>query len=890
MKTLHFVIAVILGFSILFVTNQAYAPCIEGPGINCNNYPPPALTQINADKLNYETTDKPAITIIGVPQTLAHLEVDDSYSNIIFTHDINLSSNGTGMYILDISSYKPGVYSAIATSSISKITTSFSIGIISSGGVPIVLNTDKNSYMPGGSITILGTCLPNTLVQLSLLDPNGVAVNSVPIFSDKTGYFSSSNFTIPTNAIAGIWQIDATRGISHARVQITINSTSNNSVQNMTNSTSIPPNAIRTQNGGWITPFTQTDNGTKLHIHYEVGTPVSGTVPPPVPNSITQYMLSPLYQFKSGVSTNDIVCKEGLYLAIKSHNLEPTCLKAGTISKLASRGFLYGINANETTNTTILIPPGSENPSSNKTYSPDVATVVLGVNNTVTWVNQAKTAHSFAPDMPLQQDGKSFGSDMLRPGGSYQFIFAEPGIFAYHGEPHPWQRGTIIVLPYESSNFTPFASKTYNLKQVHYYDSLNLNPKVSLYDYSYGGIDKDGLISIDNQTFYQTTLDNDIYKLKGVSMQFHNVTFSFPEGTLTTPGGAFVNLDVKFQDGFEEIYGGTMPSPDGSSIMVGGISIPTQYGPHLATKSITVLGNHTMPQAGLTIYNDKIKLLVSIDNQASSVLKLSLITNSKAIRYGESIWMEISVSNTLPIPFMALTENDWKFNASSLNVCSSSPVGISILSGYYTEENMTEGKQLSLYNNNVNCPYVLYEVTGYQFEPSSNKIMSCSDNAHNSCDAHEMRYQVSFSGYWSDNLHPFDIGTYTVIGADEWGHVAIEHFVVTNPESISITPENSQTLSINKNNGIVSGTRIIEINMNNFHQSRSPMVVQVFYPNDTLCRIDKIPSTSIQPDGFYKYNFTMSSADANAVYGNHRIIVTYNNQTVETIAGIAVPP
>ncbi|MDE1770427.1 MAG: hypothetical protein KGI28_07755 [Thaumarchaeota archaeon] len=325
-------------------------------------------------------------------------------------------------------------------------------------------------------------------------------------------------------------------------------------------------------------------------------------------------MLPPLKQFRSGISTNDIVCKEGLYLAIKSNNQEPVCLKAGTISKLASRGFLYGINANETTNTTILIPPGSEDPSSNKTYSPDVATVVLGVNNTVTWVNQAEAANSIAPDMPLQQDGKLFDSNgVIKPGGSYQFTFTEPGTFAYHGEPHPWQKGTIIVLPY--SNSTDILAKTYSLKQVHYYDSSNLHPKISLYDYSYDGIGKDGLVSIDNQTFYQTTLDNDIYKLKGVSVQFHNVTFSFPEGTLITPGGAFVNLDVKFQDDSEEIYGGTMSSPDGSSIMVGGISIPTQYGPHVTTNSITVLGNHTMPQAGLTIYHDKIKLLVSADDK-----------------------------------------------------------------------------------------------------------------------------------------------------------------------------------------------------------------------------------------------------------------------------------
>lgn len=179
------------------------------------------------------------------------------------------------------------------------------------------------------------------------------------------------------------------------------------------------------------------------------------------------------------------------------------------------------------------------------------------------------------------------------------------------------QNGWTVSNPFNRIADTDVLSvKSYNLKQVHYYDSSNLNPKASLYDYSYDGIEKDGLVSINNQIFYQTTLDNDIYKLKGISRQFHNVTFSFPEGTLATPGGAFVNLDVKFQDGFEEIYGGTTYNPDGSG-SVGGISIPTQYGPHLATTSITVLGNHTMPQAGLTIYKDKIKLLVSYDNHSS---------------------------------------------------------------------------------------------------------------------------------------------------------------------------------------------------------------------------------------------------------------------------------
>ncbi|GEM_PF-7117543 len=55
--------------------------------------------------------------------------------------------------------------------------------------------------------------------------------------------------------------------------------------QNETNST-IPKNAIRTPNGGWITPLQTTDmNGNKLTIHYETGTGASGNVLPPSDSS-----------------------------------------------------------------------------------------------------------------------------------------------------------------------------------------------------------------------------------------------------------------------------------------------------------------------------------------------------------------------------------------------------------------------------------------------------------------------------------------------------------------------------------------------------------------------------------------------------------------------------
>src|SRR3989441_19904 len=123
-----------------------------------------------------------------------------------------------------------------------------------------------------------------------------------------------------------------------------------------------------------------------------------------------------------------------------------------------------------------------------------------------------------------------------------------------------------------------------------------VSPKIVLTNSFYDGIDKQGkaLVSINNQTFYQFTLGHSIDDLqRGESIKFQNVTFSFPEGLMKTIAGGITILDIKFQDGNEEIYTG----------------IPTRYGSS-ANNTLTILSNHASPQAGLTYYKDEIKLLV----------------------------------------------------------------------------------------------------------------------------------------------------------------------------------------------------------------------------------------------------------------------------------------
>ncbi|MDE1819192.1 MAG: hypothetical protein KGI19_11390, partial [Thaumarchaeota archaeon] len=73
-----------------------------------------------------------------------------------------------------------------------------------------------------------------------------------------------------------------------------------------------------------------------------------------------------------------------------------------------------------------------------------------------------------------------------------------------------------------------------------------------------------------------------------------------PQGLARTIEGGKTTLDIKFQDHGEEIYDG----------------IPTRYGPY-ANNAITLLSNHILPQAGITYYDDQIKLLVSTEKNGT---------------------------------------------------------------------------------------------------------------------------------------------------------------------------------------------------------------------------------------------------------------------------------
>jgi len=89
--------------------------------------------------------------------------------------------------------------------------------------------------------------------------------------------------------------------------------------------------------------------------------------------------------------------------------------------------------------TVSMVPGAGGNTSIGKAYTPDPLTVVVGVNSTVTWVN-----NDIAPHTVTANDA-SFDSGNVSPGQSFTFTFTTPGTYQYHCVYHPWMTGTVIV-------------------------------------------------------------------------------------------------------------------------------------------------------------------------------------------------------------------------------------------------------------------------------------------------------------------------------------------------------------------------------------------------------------------------------------------------------------
>ena len=130
---------------------------------------------------------------------------------------------------------------------------------------------------------------------------------------------------------------------------------------------------------------------------------------------------------------------------------------------------------------------------------------------------------------------------------------------------------------------------------------------------------------------------------------------------------------------------------------------------------------------------------------------------------------------------------EWPLSGLSLGPCGplNFPVGVAIIQGYYTSSDVSAGRPLGLYQpGEYSCPAILSEIDAYVFQPSSDRASIVGSCTTEPCFAENMSSTVGARGYWIESLLPsaafseFAPGLYTAVGGDEWGTLAVLHFLV----------------------------------------------------------------------------------------------------------------
>lgn len=205
------------GTYVLFATQETeFATVLFGVG----QLPSPPLIA-TMDALNYKTSEKPKINIIGPPLATISLIIIDPSDKQKFTDSFSLGIDGYHTYSFNLTGYTSGIYTAVLSRGNVHAENTFSVGLQTSTG-KVTLRTLQETYHPGDPILLIGDSNPNVIITVSLTDPNGIKVKTQDVFTDRKGTYSSSVFRIPSNAQFGIWKIEAGSGINHVSKDLTV--------------------------------------------------------------------------------------------------------------------------------------------------------------------------------------------------------------------------------------------------------------------------------------------------------------------------------------------------------------------------------------------------------------------------------------------------------------------------------------------------------------------------------------------------------------------------------------------------------------------------------------------------------------------------------------------
>jgi hypothetical protein len=185
---------------------------------------PTIPVNLEFNKANYKTSEKAIISLLGKPSDVLKMIIISPTGNLSNNEIlIKLQEDGRASYELELDGYSSGIYTAVIQKGNSQSSEKFSVGLQLGSG-PIDVKTTRTEYNQGERILLLGSTNPNILLNLELVDPNGVKIKEMQVPSKSDGTFTVDSFKIPTNAVTGFWKINAISGSNLDKVEFTVNS------------------------------------------------------------------------------------------------------------------------------------------------------------------------------------------------------------------------------------------------------------------------------------------------------------------------------------------------------------------------------------------------------------------------------------------------------------------------------------------------------------------------------------------------------------------------------------------------------------------------------------------------------------------------------------------
>ncbi len=95
---------------------------------------------------------------------------------------------------------------------------------------------------------------------------------------------------------------------------------------------------------------------------------------------------------------------------------------------------------------------GSGNFSGAPGYTPDMITVVIGINNTISWTNNDVGHNHTVTSQIIPTGAAPFNSGNMVKNAVYTVTLTTPGLYRYGCSYHPWMGGIIDVVAANSSS------------------------------------------------------------------------------------------------------------------------------------------------------------------------------------------------------------------------------------------------------------------------------------------------------------------------------------------------------------------------------------------------------------------------------------------------------